>query len=264
MKAYINGKHTRSGRPFYSLMEMSAASGLPIYRGEKDADIVFNWGGGEYSTPDKSVVLNRNPIFDKYSQAVAIYKAGVTIPKSYAKLADVKKFPVVRKPNNSYGGHGIKLIRDASAGERSNVWYQEFINKQREFRIYFFNGEIKMVEEKMVKNPKLVTWNFFNCTHWERRREYEDNRVLAKLIIDAANAIRIDWGAADLMEDRQGKLWICEVNSRPSCWGGKTPKHRMVAENNIYKVSDGERDDLDLSARMWANCMTRFIKSAGN
>ena len=50
MKVFINGKRTKSGRPFYSLMEMSAASGLPIYDGG-DADVVFNWGGSGKPTP---------------------------------------------------------------------------------------------------------------------------------------------------------------------------------------------------------------------
>jgi hypothetical protein len=262
MKAYINGKHTKSGIPFYSLMEMSAASGLPIYQGEKDADVVFNWGGGQYDPPKDAKVINRNPIFDKYQQAKTIYNAGVNIPRPYDMLKDVKHFPVVRKPLNSYGGHGIVLIKNAAAGEKVDTWYQEFVDKESELRVYFFNKEIKMVEEKIVKNPKMVTWNFFNCLRWERRREFEDNLVLARMVINAANAIRIDWGAADIMVDKYGKLWICEVNSRPSCWGGKTPKRSMKVENNVYQITDGSRDDLDLSARMWANCMARFIKAA--
>jgi len=259
LKAYINGKHTKSGKPFYSLMEMSAASGLPVYKGEKNADIVFNWGGGSYHTPKRAIVLNDHPIFDKYRQALNMYEEGINTPKPYASLSDVRKFPVVRKPNNSYGGHGIVLIKNKRVAEKSNVWYQGFINKRREFRVYFFNGIVKMVEEKIVKDPSVVTWNLFNCLRWERVRSLEGNEKLIRLVVDGARAIRIDWGAADLMEDMDGNFWICEINSRPSCWGGQHPKHKMSVKDNIYKIIDGERNDLDLSARMWANCMNRFI-----
>ena len=263
MKAYINGKHTKKGIPYYSLMEMSAASGLPIYKGEKDADIVFNWGGGGFPTANRAVVVNKHPIFDKYNQAVAMYKADVITPKPYSRLSEVRSFPVVRKPNNSYGGHGIRLIKSGIFGEKDNVWYQDFVDKRREYRVYFFNGEVKMVEEKIVKDPSIVTWNYFNCERWERRRELESNRTLIRTVLAAAATIRIDWGAADIMEDSKGKLWVCEVNSRPSCWGGKTPKHKMTISKNVYKIADGERSDLDLSARMWANCMHRFIENNG-
>jgi len=261
LKAYISGRHTKSGRPFYSLMEMSAASGLPIYKGEEDADIIFNWGGSQYDTTAKATVLNRKPIFNKYAQSKAMINAGVATPRSYGTLREIRKFPVVRKPFNSYGGHGIVLIKDASAKEKHNVWYQEFIDKQREFRIYFFDGEIKMVEEKIVKDPRLVTWNLFNCLRWERVRSFENDKELTNLLINGAKAIRIDWGAADMLMDHNNNWWICEINSRPSCWGGQKPKRKMTVKNNIYKIEDGTRDDLDLSARMWANCMKKFIQN---
>jgi len=261
MKAFINGKHTKGGYPYYSLKEMSAASGLPVYKGE-DADIVFNWGGGGHPAPRKAKVLNRNPIFNKYSQAKAMYAAGVRTPEAHAYLSSVRRYPVVRKPENSYGGHGITLIskRPLARSEREGYWYQGFIDKAREFRVYFFLDEICMIEEKIVKDKKKVTWNLFNCERWERRRELENNKEIKNLILGGAKAMRIDWGAADLMEDKIGSYWVCEINSRPSCWGGQKPKLPMKEENGVWKLTKHDRSDLDLSARMWANRMTRFVK----
>ncbi len=262
MKAFINGKHTISGRPFYSLMEMSAASGLPIYNGGA-ADVVFNWGGGGRPVPGEAEVLNRRPIFDKYSQSQAMLKycdCTESIPRSYSRLREVREFPIVRKPINSYGGHGIVLIKSANRGERNNTWYQQFVAKVREIRVYFFNGDLCMVEEKFVKNPHKVTWNLYNCLRWERNRELEGNRELADIVTEAAEAIRVDWGAADVLIDKAGKFWICEVNSRPSCWGGKKPKLKMTVKNGVYQLVSNERSDIDLSARMWANRMDRFIR----
>ncbi len=262
MKAFINGKHTKSGRPFYSLMEMSAASGFPIYKGGK-ADVVFNWGGGGRATPNKATVLNRRPIFGKYTQAQAMKRYSEfpdSIPRSYNKLANVKAFPIVRKPNNSYGGHGITLLNSNKVGEKANVWYQEFIDKVREIRVYFFDGNTCMVEEKFVKNPNKVTWNLYNCLRWERAEDLEKNNELANTVCSAAGAIRLDWGAADVLIDRNEKFWICEINSSPSCWGGQKPKLKMTVKNNTYKLTKNNRKDLDLSARMWADHMKEFIK----
>ena len=262
MKAFINGKHTRSGKPFYSLMEMSAAAELPIYDGGK-ADVIFNWGGGGRSTPANAVVLNRHPLFGKYAQAQAMKRRSEfpgSIPKSYNRLNDVKKFPVVRKPINSYGGHGIVLIKSARTGKKIDTWYQEFISKVREIRVYFFNGKIGMVEEKFAVDPNKVTWNLHNCSHWQRCRELESNKKLTGIVCSAAKAIRLDWGAADVLIDRNNKFWICEINSSPSCWGGRKPKLKMTVKNDVYILTENERSDLDLSARMWANHMKRFIR----
>ncbi|KKL70226.1 hypothetical protein LCGC14_2107020 [marine sediment metagenome] len=263
MKAFINGKHTKSDRPFYSLMEMSAASELPVYNGGP-ADVIFNWGGGGRPVPREAKVLNRRPIFDKYSQSQAMLKNcdfTESIPKSYSRLSIVRKFPIVRKPNNSYGGHGIVLVKSAHHAEKRDTWYQQFIDKVREIRVYFFNGDLCMVEEKFVKNPRRVTWNLYNCLRWERNRKLEGNRDLADIVTDAAEAIRVDWGAADVLIDKKGRFWICEVNSRPSCWGGKKPKLKMTVKNSIYRLTENERSDIDLSARMWANRMHGFLRS---
>lgn len=261
MRAFINGRHTKSGRPFYSLMEMSAASELPIYNGGK-ADVIFNWGGGGVPTPANAVVLNRRPLFGKCAQARAMKRRSEfpeSIPKSYRKLNDVRKFPIVRKPINSYGGRGITLIKSARGEEKINTWYQEFINKVREIRVYFFNGDIGLVEEKFVADASKVTWNLHNCLRWQKSRELEADNKLANIVCSAAKAIRLDWGAADVLIDRNNKFWMCEINSRPSCWGGQKPKLKMIVKKGIYVLTENERSDLDLSARMWANRMNRFI-----
>jgi len=257
-KAFINGKRTKSGRPYYSLMEMSAAAGLPVYDGGP-ADVVFNWGGGGKPAPAKAVVLNRHPIFDKYYQAKAMFKAGVNTPKPNLSIQNVKKFPVVRKPRNSYGGHGITLVKSSNFSDKGNFWYQGFIKKDREFRVYFFNDRICMIEEKFAKDKSKLTWNLCNCEKWHRCKEMEGSKIVRDLVIPAAKAIRIDWGAADVLQDMEGKLWIGEINSRPSCWGGQKPKLKMQVKNGIYKLIENERKDLDLSARMWANRMKRFL-----
>jgi len=245
-------------------MEMSAASELPVYSGGA-ADVIFNWGGGGKSVPSGAAVLNRNPIFNKYSQAKAMLghsKFPESIPMPYDNLSDVDEFPVVRKPHNSYGGHGIVLIKSKRLrGEKRNTWYQQFIDKVREVRVYFFDGDLCMVEEKFVKNRNQVTWNLYNCLRWERNRELEGSSKLANIVTSAAKSIRVDWGAADVLIDREGKFWIGEINSRPSCWGGKKPKLKMTVKSGIYQLVENERGDIDLSARMWANRMKLFLRN---
>lgn len=258
MRVFINGKHTPSGKPFYSLMEMSAATGWPVYGGGP-ADVVFNWGGGGFRAPAGAVVLNRNPIFDKYSQAKAMSKAGVATPQPYRTLKDVKCFPVLRKPINSYGGRGIRLVKGRRGAENLRYWYQGFVRKAREFRVYFFNGEICLMEEKIIADKTKLTWNHANCLRWEECNDLGAERV-RDLVIPAAEAIRIDWGAADVLVARTGQRWICEINSRPSCWGGVKPKLKMTVKNGLYTLVGRQKADLDYSALLWAEKMHEFVE----
>lgn len=258
MKAFINGKHTLAGVPFYSMIEMSVASGLPIYKGG-DADIVFNWGGSGYKTPKDAIVLNRHPVFAKYEQARIMFGYGVKIPQPYEDLSDVKKYPVLRKPMDSYGGHGITLVRsDRSEANDSNFWFQDLVHKVAEYRVYFFDGEVTLIEEKMVRDRSKIVWGSEdNASSWERREEMESDGMIAEMVLAGSAHVRIDWGAADLLEDETGGFWICEINSRPTCWGGKRPKLTYKKDSsNIYHSNQ----DPDTTAIMWANCMKRFIE----
>jgi hypothetical protein len=262
MKAFVNGKHDRRKRPLYSLMEISAASGLPVYQGG-DADVVFNWGGSFLFRPRAKIILNENPMFGKCAQALAIKRAGVTTPQPYRNIREVTKFPVLEKPNESYGGKGIKLLRTKPVRyvQRGNVWYQQFITKAKEYRVYFFNDKIAMVSEKLVKDTKKVVWNIANCIGWERHRRLEKNEKLTNLVTKSAEAVRLDWGAADVLEDRNGKFWMCEINSRPSCWNRERPKLPMTLnENGVWTLTKHQREELSLSARMWGNRMHRFLR----
>jgi hypothetical protein len=261
MKAFINGKHGKSGSPLYSLLEISAASELPIYNGEKDADIIFNWGGAFKTTSRAKLILNDHPLFGKLAQAKAMLKAGVATPPAYSTLREVKAFPVLGKLNDSHGGKGIRLIRSRTGKKGKADWFQGYIEKQAEFRVYFFNGVTTIVSEKMVKDKSKVIWNIVNCTGWERRRDLENNKELTELVTAAAKAVRLDWGAADVLQDKSGKFWICEVNSRPSCWNRARPKLKMTKDKNgVYRLEGHEREELTLSARMWGNQMKKFIR----
>jgi hypothetical protein len=258
LHAAINGKHTPAGVPFYSLIEMSVASGLPIYQGGA-ADIIFNWGGSGFKTPTRALVLNRNPIFGKFRQAEIMFNHGVEVPRPYEDLSDVKKFPVLRKPHDSYGGHDITIIRRYdSQANTSGYWFQDLVNKVAEYRVYFFDGRIPLIEEKMVRDRSKVVWGSEdNAFSWERRADLEKNRKIGSMVLAGAGLVQIDWGAADLLEDENGGFWICEINSRPTCWGGKRPKLKYRKDGYGRYYSDQEPDS---TAIMWAKQMKRFIE----
>jgi hypothetical protein len=189
--------------------------------------------------------------------------AGIATPRAWGSLREVNKFPVLQKLNDSHGGKGIKMIRSKPARivQKGDIWFQGYIEKKAEFRVYFFNGNATIVSEKLVKDTSRVIWNIVNCTGWQRRKDLETNKGLVNLVVEAAKAVRLDWGAADVMQDKKGKFWICEVNSRPSCWNRERPKLKMEKDKDgVYRLVGHKREDLTLSARMWGNQMKKFLR----
>lgn len=257
---YINGKHTKRGEPFYSLKVISHVAQIPVYRGQKDAKVIFNWGGGGFRPPRGATVLNRNPVFGgKYHQAQIMLRHDCRTPKAWKYLKSVPKFPVVEKPERSQGGKGIRLLRSRPArptGKR--VWYQEFIDKRREYRVFFFMDRIPSVNEKIPKDRKEITWNLHNSS-WTGAGGLRNESKLKKIVLDGAKALKLDWGAADILEDGKGNYWICEINSRPGCQSPGGDKARFKRnKNGVYEPTEGYVGGG--SASMWARQFEWFLR----
>ena len=259
---YINGRHTKRGEPYYSLKVISHVAQIPIYRGEKDAKVVFNWGGGGFVAPRSATVLNRSFVYGgKYRQSQFMLKAGCKTPQSWKYLKNIPagSFPVLEKPERSQGGKGIILLKTKPAGIRPKArWYQKYINKRREYRAFFFLDEIPMVSEKVPTDRNIVTWNLNNSS-WMGSSGLRTNKEFKKVVLAGTKALHLDWGAADILEDTKGNFWICEINSRPGC---QNPSGEQATfkrnKNGIYEPVSGYAGGG--SASMWANQFRKFLE----
>jgi hypothetical protein len=274
-EVFIRGKHFKNLEhwPFYSLKELSAASGLPVFTNQTGAKMIINWGRGGYGTVPNSVRLhlNKNPCVLKYDAAVKMIRIGACTPKAWKHIdrVDTKEFPIVMKPVDSYGGHGIVLIRNQRYFERINpkreVWFQGFIDKKREFRVYFWRNtpdtthRVTMVEEKNQPEKEILTWNRKYCPSWVAVRNQSFKDFMARIVSPAADALNIDWGAADVTEDTSGNYWIIEINTRPSSThpGEERGRYKNVG-GGIWKHTGGSSPGS--SSRMWARVWENFLR----
>jgi hypothetical protein len=259
---YINGRHTKRGEPYYSLKVISHVAQIPVYKGQKDAKVVFNWGGGGFVAPRGATVLNRKFVHGgKYRQSQFMLKAGCKTPQSWKYLKNIPagSFPVLEKLERSQGGKGIILLRrKPNRGQPKARWYQKYIDKKREYRVFFFLDDITMVNEKIPKDRSQVTWNLHNSS-WSGAYGLKGNANLKKIVLAGTKALNLDWGAADVLEDTRGNFWICEINSRPGCQnpGGEKARFRRN-KNGIYEPVEGHAGGG--SASMWANQFRKFLE----
>jgi glutathione synthase/RimK-type ligase-like ATP-grasp enzyme len=188
-------------------------------------------------------------------------KAGCKTPQSWKYLKNIPagSFPVLEKLERSQGGKGIILLRrKPNRGQPKARWYQKYIDKKREYRVFFFLDDITMVNEKIPKDRSQVTWNLHNSS-WSGAYGLKGNANLKKIVLAGTKALNLDWGAADVLEDTRGNFWICEINSRPGCQnpGGEKARFRRN-KNGIYEPVEGHAGGG--SASMWANQFRKFLE----
>jgi [lysine-biosynthesis-protein LysW]--L-2-aminoadipate ligase len=166
---------------------------------------------------------------DKWSTSVALHRAGVRTPRTVLALTPEAAaeaigrlgYPVVVKPLASSWGRRVALLRDADAAEavlehcaalpspQAHVIYlQQFIDKPaRDIRVVVVAGE-----------PIAAAYR--HSAHWRTNvargavsRPCPLTADLARLAVAAAAAVGADIAGVDVVEDRDGGLYVLEVNS---------------------------------------------------
>jgi len=116
-----------------------------------------------------------------------------------------------------------------------------FIDKVKEFRVWQFHKKTLAVYEKQYqgegKPQQHVIWNhqdgLFKFVNIDR---YEWPKLLRMDL--ALEALYMDFGAIDVIEDKDGKVWMLEVNSAPMIDGVKRTSGVLLAKE-IFKWAEG-------------------------
>jgi glutathione synthase/RimK-type ligase-like ATP-grasp enzyme len=96
-------------------------------------------------------------------------------------------------------------------------WYlSEFIDKQKEYRVYFVNGRVASVAEKIPHDRNQLAWNVaqggeFRVVRWD---DYHMPSIRAAYAAHQVSGL--DFSGVDVMVDADGKAYVLEVNSAPS------------------------------------------------
>lgn len=167
---------------------------------------------------------------DKWRSTVTLQEAGVPTPRTalgltqQATLAalDSLGYPALIKPLvGSWGRLVVRLPDRASAegvleyaaalpGPQSHLGYvQELIDKpDRDIRVIVVGGEVLGAVYRTGESLRT------NVALDGQVRPCEATPEITKLAVDAAAAVGADIAGVDLIEDREGRLLVLEVNHR--------------------------------------------------
>ncbi|MGJ8620825.1 MAG: ATP-grasp domain-containing protein [Methylophilaceae bacterium] len=141
---------------------------------------------------------------------------------------------LVIKPLFGSQGQGVRLLDKKSASPLprddfvDGVYYlQRFIdtgNGNHDFRVFVVNNKVIAA---MQRNG--AGW-LNNVAQGARCASIQDEMIY-NLAINAAKAVDIDYCGVDIIRDKDGKLWVLEVNSIPA-WGGL----QRITDVNVAQI----------------------------
>ena len=154
---------------------------------------------------------------------------------------------VCRELVTSKDGKGISLAKTEEELKPSKV-YTKFIHAQREYRAYVFGHNLidfvekrktnKALEDRSV-NPDIKTYSGGWCFCRNDIRPPHNIEDLRHEAVGAIKTLGLDFGGVDIIEDRNGKCVVLEVNTAPSIWGETVSRfaEAIKAVNNNAQMS---------------------------
>jgi D-alanine-D-alanine ligase-like ATP-grasp enzyme len=207
--------------------------------------LVVNWGHG--TGPYWAVGLNRNPrLLNHWAgvgvainklKAFSVFKeAGVPIPEFTNSKAvaqewiEAGKVVICRTLLSSMEGKGIVVATKVSELVSAPL-YTKLFQKDKEYRIHVFKGEVIDFVQKKLKSgeaekPGRNKYIRNTANGWIFAREGVQVSDRAREAAKAAiTALGLDFGAVDLAVNKSGKVVVFEVNTAPGIEGTTITKY---------------------------------------
>lgn len=203
------------------------------------ADILIRWGCtdtgiSQRSIENKLIVINPaekiHLVNDKAKCRRLLQDKFLSVPKSHFRNGDVidtlgtnnireLHYPLIGRKQFHHQGRQLKIInneRELMADNQSAYW-SEFIDKQKEYRVFVFFGRVTMVAEKVFRgNRNAVAWNVAQGTVSFVNVPWNAWPLeVCKEALKAQKITGIDFAGVDVMV-KDEKPYILELNSAHS------------------------------------------------
>lgn len=189
----------------------------------KEYDVILCWGCSMRDPLVKNVPsLNGNVnLYNKMQALEKFQEKGVCTPtlvggyKGQGLIPPLtgpwfgRKFSHERGKDITIFPKYIDVLHDLSCD-----FYTLYVPHVKELRVWVFQGKAVAVYHKYYRNPGLD-----NYKNLEFRSELRDDllgtRSLVKAAVSATEALKMDFGAVDILEGKDGRYYVLEVNSMP-------------------------------------------------
>lgn len=224
---------TRPSHGARLLAKQAGFKRLRTWKYIKPGDIVVNWGVSHMPMLPPNKLLNYPTKVHRASNKLAAFELFCkeqvkSVPWCAPEDEDClmewqeqKATIVGRQTLTGHSGHGI-IIMGPGEPIQPALLYTKYIFKVHEYRVHVVCGA--MVDTQMkIRDPHKVPLSWKVRSH-ENGFIFARNNVSVsperdKLAIDACAALGLDFGAVDIVEDKNGCLYTLEINTAPGLEG---------------------------------------------
>jgi len=187
--------------------------------------IVVRWGTREEIETDKTTIV--------YNQSKAIAIAtnkklsretfianNVSTPALVTPDTFREEYlPIIARPLEHSKGKNFVILNNlaqynAHVKNHTGWYYSAFVDKVKEFRLHVAHGRILNYLEKPKPADGNIAWNRAqNGEAFENVKWDDYNTNICMEAIKAVQALELDFAGVDVMVDKDGKVFILEVNT---------------------------------------------------
>ena len=190
------------------------------FRG-RGVDVIINWGTGKGNVGNARQINKLEKVqlaSNKLRTLEALQASGVPTPrfdtcKDNLALLDTL---VCRTTLHGHSGRGI-IVGTAEELPSNAPLYTQYINKVAEYRAIVVGNKVVDFKKKKRKRDYDGDYGEHIWNHSSgyifARNDFVAPPTAGSIAIDAINALGLDFGAVDIIEDEEGNLYVLEVNT---------------------------------------------------
>jgi len=189
------------------------------FRG-KNTDTVINWGNGKGNVGNARQINKLENVqlaSNKLDTLLRLRQMEVNVPNYYHHKLGLAPEKLYMARTTLHGHSGIGIVVGTADELPTAPLYVEYINKVAEYRAIVVGDKVVDFKKKKRKNDYEGTYGEHVWNHSSgyifARNDFTVPPLCGQLGIDAVNALGLDFGAVDIIEDAEGKLYVLEVNT---------------------------------------------------
>ena len=183
--------------------------------------------------------LNANAgTFDKFTELERMRVAGVTVIP-FSRTGEELQFPILgRQLHHTKGKDIVPILGQKELGyarQGSSAFFTQYVPLDTEYRVWAYRRRNIGTYQKVFKYPEQ--YRQFGCNNQNGFAfEHMDFQPpLLELAGKALEALRLDFGAVDILKSTNGNLYVLEVNTAPGTEQGVLSRlaRRIVRWHNL-------------------------------
>ena len=161
---------------------------------------------------------------NKYEELQTLHSAGIAVPPHHtSRESMLLTYPIMgRNFKHTRGRDIVWLPNSRKVARHASDYFTQYIPHRREFRVWSYRripiGCYEKLQQRPVERPSAFrVWNYRNGYAFTFLRDAP--QALKELGCRAVDALGLDFGAVDIIEDFAGRYWVLEVNTAPGVEG---------------------------------------------